>query len=75
MSRLNAKLVLLLLSCMLIAACSPAPQSGTPAGADFILKGPNGTVDSKNYRGKLMLVFFGYVHCPCLLYTSDAADE
>ncbi len=73
MSRLTAKLVLLLLSCILIAACSPAPQSGKPAGADFVLQGPNGTVDSKNYRGKLMLVFFGYVHCPDVCPTSLVA--
>ena len=72
MYRLTAKLVFLLVSSILLAACSPAPQSGKPAGADFVLQGPNGTVDSKNYRGKLMLVFFGYVHCPDVCPTSLA---
>lgn len=73
MYRLTAKLVLLLLSFVLLAACSPAPQSGKPAGADFVLQGPNGPVDSKHYRGKLMLVFFGYVNCPDVCPTSLSA--
>ena len=73
MYRLSAKLVFLLISSILLTACSPAPQSGRPAGADFVLQGPNGTVDSKNYRGKLMLVFFGYVNCPDVCPTSLAA--
>lgn len=73
MHRLTARLVLLLLSCVLLAACSPAPQSGRPAGADFVLQGPAGPVDSRNFRGKLMLVFFGYVHCPDVCPTSLAA--
>ncbi len=73
MHRLSAKLVFLLISSILLTACSPAPQSGRPAGADFVLQGPNGTVDSKNYRGKLMLVFFGYVNCPDVCPTSLAA--
>ncbi len=51
MHRLTARLVLLLLSCVLLAACSPAPH----------------------FRGKLILVFFGYVHCPDVCPTSLAA--
>lgn len=72
MHRLTARLVLLLLSCVLLAACSPTP-GGKPAGADFVLQGPAGPVDSHNFRGKLMLVFFGYVHCPDVCPTSLAA--
>jgi len=73
MHRLTTKLISLLLSCVLLAACSPAPQSGRPAGADFLLQGPAGAVDSHDFRGKLMLVFFGYVNCPDVCPTSLAA--
>ena len=73
MHRLTIKLISLLLSCVLLAACSPAPQSGKPAGADFLLQGPSGPVDSHDFRGKLMLVFFGYVNCPDVCPTSLAA--
>ncbi|MBW7902876.1 MAG: SCO family protein [Rhodocyclaceae bacterium] len=50
----------------LLAACSPAPEpvGGAPAGGDFILHGPQGPVDSRALRGKLLLVYFGYVNCP-----------
>ncbi|HQR58458.1 MAG TPA: SCO family protein, partial [Azonexus sp.] len=73
MHRLTARLAMLLLSCILLAACSPAPQGSKPAGADFVLQGPSGPVDSHDFRGKLMLVFFGYVHCPDVCPTSLAA--
>ena len=73
MHRLTTLLISLLLSCALLAACSPAPQSGRPAGADFLLQGTAGPVDSHDFRGKLMLVFFGYVHCPDVCPTSLAA--
>jgi protein SCO1/2 len=73
MHRLTTKLVSFFLSCVLLGACSPAPQGGKPAGADFLLQGPAGTVDSHAFRGKLMLVFFGYVNCPDVCPTSLAA--
>jgi protein SCO1/2 len=73
MHRLTTKLVSFFLSCVLLGACSPAPQGGKPAGADFLLQGPAGTVDSNAFRGKLMLVFFGYVNCPDVCPTSLAA--
>lgn len=73
MDRLSARLAFLVLSCVLLAACLPAPQGGKPVGADFVLQGPAGAVDSHGFRGKLMLVFFGYVHCPDVCPTSLAA--
>ena len=73
MHRLTARLASLLLFCILLAACSPAPQGGKATGADFLLQGPSGPVDSHNFRGKLMLVFFGYVNCPDVCPTSLAA--
>lgn len=35
-----------------------------PAGGDFVLQSAAGPVDSKGLRGKVLLVFFGYTHCP-----------
>jgi protein SCO1 len=37
-----------------------------PAGGDFVLQSAEGLVDSKGLRGKVLLVFFGYTHCPDL---------
>jgi protein SCO1/2 len=59
---------LLLASCaaILLASCSPAPDArpGKPTGGDFVLQGPKGAVDTKAFRGKLLLIYFGYVNCP-----------
>ena len=35
-----------------------------PAGGDFVLRGSQGAVDTKALRGKVLLVYFGYTHCP-----------
>lgn len=41
-----------------------APASGQPA-RDFVLTGQDGKpFDSRSLRGKVMLVFFGFTHCP-----------
>lgn len=56
-----------LLCAVVLVACSPGdekPRSGAPAGGDFVLQGPQGAVDSKGLRGKLLLIYFGYVNCP-----------
>lgn len=56
-----------LLSAVVLVACSPGdekPRSGAPPGGDFVLLGPQGAVDSKALRGKLLLIYFGYVNCP-----------
>lgn len=50
-----------------LAACSPSdqtPATPLPPGGDFILQGPQGAVDTKALRGKVLLVYFGYTHCP-----------
>ena len=50
-----------------LGACSPPaekPRAGAPTGGDFVLQGPQGAVDSKALRGKLLLIYFGYVNCP-----------
>ena len=60
---LTHALRLLLVSCaaILLASCSPAPDArpGKPAGGDFVLQGPKGAVDTKAFRGKLLLIYFG----------------
>ncbi len=71
-----AKTLLLVgLLCGTLTACAPEPASrpGRPTGADFILQGPAGVVDSKVFRGKVVLLFFGYVNCPDVCPTSLAA--
>jgi protein SCO1 len=70
-------LVAALLAVTAIAGCgqksSPvAPPSfhatditGVPWGKDFALTDPSGHVDTlKDFRGKVVAVFFGYTHCP-----------
>lgn len=51
-----------------LLACSPAPEASKlatpPAGGDFVLQGPKGEVDTRQLRGKLLLIYFGYANCP-----------
>lgn len=44
-----------------------------PTGADFVLQSADGEVDSKAMRGKVMLIYFGYTHCPDVCPASLAA--
>lgn len=52
-----------------LAGCSD-PSSHTagvaprPVGGDFVLQSAAGPVDSHALRGKVLLVYFGYTHCP-----------
>ncbi len=69
-ARLTAGVVLL--ASLWLAACSPAPSSfkGTDLsrvewGGDFELTAHTGArVKSTDYRGKVLVLFFGYTHCP-----------
>jgi protein SCO1 len=61
-----------------LAACSDSrpPDGGTPglpAGGDFVLQSADGPVDSRALRGKVLLVYFGYTHCPDVCPASMAA--
>lgn len=50
---------------------SPAASSG-PAGGDFSLLSADGPVSLKDYRGKVVLLSFGYTYCPDICPTALA---
>lgn len=43
-----------------------------PAGGDFTLQGPRGPVALADYRGRVVLIYFGYTYCPDVCPTSLA---
>ena len=45
----------------------------TPTGGDFTLQSPAGTVTLKDYRGKVVILYFGYTFCPDICPTSLAS--
>ncbi|MFZ2269477.1 MAG: SCO family protein [Azonexus sp.] len=49
------------------------PAPALPAGGDFTLESARGPVALHDYRGKLMLIYFGYTYCPDVCPTSLAA--
>ena len=57
---------------MTLAACSPKPEfkniditGGTAFGKDFSLLDPDGKVRTlADFKGKVVLMFFGYTQCP-----------
>jgi protein SCO1/2 len=69
-----------LLACTLLAACGPsAPQfkgsdvTGTSFGRDFELVDHNGVRRTlADFRGKVVVMFFGYAHCPDVCPTTMA---
>lgn len=52
----------------------PIPRAAIAAGGDFTLQSAAGPVSLKDYRGKLVLVYFGYTFCPDVCPTSLAAN-
>jgi len=51
----------------------PLPKPALPEGGDFTLQSADGPVSLKDFRGKLVLVYFGYTYCPDICPTSLAA--
>ena len=51
----------------------PLPKAAMAAGGDFPLESASGPVSLKDYRGKLVLVYFGYTFCPDICPTSLAS--
>ena len=61
-----------------LLGCSDAGNSGSrlpprPIGGDFVLPASTGTLDTRELRGKVLLLFFGYVNCPDVCPASMAA--
>lgn len=50
----------------------PLPKAATGAG-DFTLQSADGPVSLKDFRGKLVLLYFGYTYCPDVCPTSLAS--
>jgi protein SCO1/2 len=51
----------------------PLPKAPIVAGGDFTLQSAGGPVSLSDYRGKLVLLYFGYTFCPDICPTSLAA--
>jgi protein SCO1/2 len=51
----------------------PLPQAVIATGGDFTLQSASGPVSLRDYRGKLVLIYFGYTYCPDICPTSLAA--
>ena len=63
-----------LLGIALFLRSGPPPRdSKLPLGTDFVLQSADGPVDSKALRGKVLLIYFGYTHCPDVCPASLAA--
>ena len=74
--RLRGLAAVLVLS--LLSACSDSGMgervlAARPPGGDFVLQSAAGPLDTKALRGKVLLVYFGYVNCPDVCPASMAA--
>ncbi|MDP2795801.1 MAG: SCO family protein [Sulfurisoma sp.] len=52
---------------------SALPAATAPTGGDFTLRAATGPVSLKDYRGKVVLLYFGYTYCPDICPTSLTA--
>lgn len=83
MSEMNPKIVLrgfvaAALVAVFLGACSDSGMGervlvARPEGGDFVLQSAAGPVDTRALRGKVLLVYFGYVNCPDICPASMAA--
>ena len=64
-----------LLAVFLLGACSEPPSAVVPLppGGDFTLATAAGPLDTRSLRGKVLLLYFGYVNCPDVCPVSIAA--
>lgn len=65
--------ILLCALALVLAGCGDPPAAGLPVGGDFVLQSADGPIDTKALRGNVLLVFFGYTHCPDVCPASLAA--
>jgi protein SCO1/2 len=61
---LAAVLVLSLLSACSDSGMGERVLAARPPGGDFVLQSAAGPLDTKALRGKVLLIYFGYVNCP-----------
>jgi protein SCO1/2 len=73
MNRLLASLLCFL--ALGVAGCGDNRPSiaAPPEGGDFVLQSADGPVDTRALRGKVLLVYFGYLNCPDICPASMAA--
>ncbi len=48
----------------------PLPVASAPAGGEFTLQSADGPVTLADFRGKAVLLFFGYTYCPDICPTA-----
>lgn len=65
-----AVLVTAIVSLFLIGNDSDEPQSGLHNSGDFTLQSSSGPVSLSQFRGQVVLLFFGYTHCPDICPTT-----
>jgi protein SCO1/2 len=69
-----SRLALALFAFAWLGACSDsATVVPRPPGGDFVLQASDGPLDSRALRGKVLLLYFGYVNCPDVCPVSIAA--
>jgi protein SCO1/2 len=49
---------------------SLSADSGAPTGGDFVLQSSDGDISTESFRGKVLLLYFGYTQCPDVCPTS-----
>lgn len=59
-----------LLLLFFIASCEEVTSWQTPKGGDFVLNSTAGKLDTAKLRGKTLLIFFGFLHCPYVCPTT-----
>ncbi len=47
-----------------LLGCQEITSWTTPKGGNFVLKTPNGTLNTNELQGKTLFIFFGFLHCP-----------
>lgn len=53
----------------------PLPRAGLPEGGDFTVQAATGPVALADFRGKVVLLYFGYTYCPDVCPTALTAIE
>ncbi len=73
MRQITAFSVSILFAAALAGCSEQRVEPPTPKGGDFVLRSADGPVDTRALRGKVLLIYFGYTHCPDVCPASLAA--